>query len=404
MEEFERKKREWYESISREMEERSDFEEEHEGEREVREEERISFRGAREEKKEEESHEEEGEGADECVKQEIGEQERGEQERRIDSDGEELVEVVPGYWSIVEEKEGDGVGGGKKEPSTGGTFTVKLEEQEKMRQERREAREGRKEAQERKRCKRWSRWMAGRRMTGSKIEVWSKVPGHESEEVWREYEISSEPVGDALQVRAAHLGYPAHLVEVYINTEEVKRGLVRWGDEKRKEDASKGGAGSSGETDGEEVSDRSEFSYGGYEEYCEMECRCAVKCEGEWSDTPHGSHGYKCKAIYDLAQIAERAGVDFNEHNAGFEGGEKNRQSVSRWVEILEVPPDWTEKMVRMTLAQVVEVKQVQMAPGVALVEVGSAEAAQEVVERFNGLEFGKNQVRIRQVPVCKLE
>ena len=148
----------------------------------------------------------------------------------------------------------------------------------------------------------------------------------------------------------------------------------------------------------------SEESAGGYEEYKEMKCQCEVTCEGAWSDTVHGSHGYRCRKVYDLAVFAESAGLDFNEHNAGVEESEENRELQSRWVELLGLPLEYTGKRVQKMFAQEAKVKQVRVAPGVALVELSSADAAQVVVTRFNGLKIGVGRVWMRQVPVCGLQ
>ena len=238
-------------------------------------------------------------------------------------------------------------------------------------------------------------------MSGRVIEVYSEIPGHMSVNEWREYEITSEPSGEACQVRAAHLGHIAYLAEVYINTEEVKRGLVRWKEEENESGITR--MEDSGGDSGQEMQS-SEESAGGYEEYSEMKCRCAVACPGEWSDTVHGSHGYKCRKIYELAVFAEAAGLDFNEHNARVEDSEVDRELSSRWVELLELPLQYTVKMVKGMLAQVAKVKQVKVAPGVALVELRSAEAAQEIVSRFDGLKIEGGRVWIRQVPGCGLQ
>ena len=184
-EEYWREKRDaWYEEISREEEEMREQEEEHE--EEVREED-CQQRAEVEEKEKGEQEEQSGDTNSE-EDEEDEEEKEAQVEVRVDSDGDELVEIVPGYWGKAEvgsedrskkgrheremrEEEVSPEEGGeerekvvevesaRKEPTAGGTFTVSLEVEEKRREERKEARDEKRRIREERRCERWRRWL-----------------------------------------------------------------------------------------------------------------------------------------------------------------------------------------------------------------------------------------------------
>lgn len=235
------------------------------------------------------------------------------------------------------------------------------------RKERRAAMREAVEARRERRKEAWAHFLAGRKVEGEEIEVYCD-PWGGSCESWIEFEIASEPVGDACQVRAVSRGYGR---EIYINEDEAAKGLLRWREE-----------------DGENYLPK-EWTRGEKKIKRKGDSVYDQDTEGEeyFEEELEEGRDISSMGLEKLEKFARRHGVRLREEGAAQE---------SSWIELMDIGGYESEEAVKVMLEEFEEatVVKIKMEGGRALVQFSSQEEAKAKAKDLRAFW------RVRLVPV----